>query len=140
VKQVIKGLEGLDGVKKAESGTYDAGVGTFVATVDEKRAVTFDQVKGSNKFTLDWAELTIAGDVEKGDAGLTLKARGSGAKYTLRNRAKKEGEKDPPDVVAQIETLLKDGRLMRVKGRLTKEEKTGEVLSLESAEAIKGKK
>lgn len=132
-----KALERLDGVSKVVM-TYEEGL--FQVTAKESSKIKFADLKGAvGSYTLEKIEITLAGEVTKDDKGLWLAARGSGSKYLLANRPKKDDADKPEDVVAKIEGLLKDGKtLVKVGGGLVeKDEKT--TIQLTSAEFVEKK-
>ncbi len=90
-------------------------------------------------FTLERAEIVIVGDVTKDDKGYWLTARGSGTKFSLVNRDKKEEEEKAPDVTGALDKIIADGgKTVSLKGQLTDKEKEEiNIIKMESAEAVK---
>ncbi|MBI2932041.1 MAG: hypothetical protein HYY16_10360 [Planctomycetes bacterium] len=135
------GLEGLEGVVSVTQEKFSKGTGIYLVEIGESKGVTYAALEEAVEgYTLDGAEITVVGAVEKDDKGHRLIARGSGAKYQLVNPEKKEGEKEAPDVTAQADGLVKEGvKAIQVKGALKAAEGGQQVIHLESAEAAKKK-
>jgi hypothetical protein len=109
-------------------------------TAKESSKIKFADLKGAvGSYKLEKIEVALTGEVSKEDKGLWLAARGSGTKYLLANRPKKDDADKPEDVVAKVEGLLKDGKkLVKVGGGLVeKDEKV--TIQLASAEVVEKK-
>ena len=90
-------------------------------------------------FTLDRIDLKITGDVSRDDKGLWLTAP-SGTKLLLANRPKKDDKDAPPDVVAEIEKAMKEGKTTFSVSGAVKEAKDASTVHLDSASAVEKKK
>ena len=120
--------------------SFKNNVGVYSVTLPEKAKFESAAVKKAvGKFTLDRVELKITGDVSKDDKGLWLTAP-SGTKLLLANRPKKDDKDQPPDVVAEIEKAMKEGKTTFAVAGAVKEEKDSATVQLESANAIEKKK
>jgi len=120
--------------------SFKNNVGVYSVTLPEKSKFEPAAVKKAvGKFTLDRVELTITGDVSKDDKGLWLTAP-SGTKLLLANRPKRDDKDQPPDVVAEIEKAMKEGKTTFAVAGAVKEEKDSATVQLESANAIEKKK
>ena len=120
--------------------SFKAGKAVYAVQIKEASKVTVARlVTAVEGFTLERAEIAIVGDVTKDDKGYWLTARGSGAKFSLVNREKKEEEEKAPDVTAAIDKIIADGgKTIRVKGELTEKEKVeNNIVKLESTEIVK---
>jgi hypothetical protein len=90
--------------------------------------------KAVGEFKLDRIDLKIAGDVTRDDKGLWLTAP-SGTRLQLANRPKKDDKDKPPDVVAEIDKAMKEGKTtFKVAGVAD-----STTLHLESAQAVEKK-
>ena len=88
--------------------------------------------KAVGSFSLDRIDLNITGDVTRDDKGLWLTAP-SGTKLQLANRPKKDDKDKPPDIVAEIDKAMKEGKTtFKVAGAVD-----STTVHLESAEAVK---
>jgi protein tyrosine phosphatase (PTP) superfamily phosphohydrolase (DUF442 family) len=120
--------------------SFKNNVGVYSVTLPEKAKFEPAAVKKAvGTFTLDSVELKITGDVSKDDKGLWLTAP-SGTKLLLANRPKKDDKDQPPDVVAEIEKAIKEGKTTFAVAGAVKEEKDAATVQLESASAVEKKK
>ena len=120
--------------------SFKNNIGVYSVTLPEKAKFEPASVKKAvGKFTLDRVDLKITGDVSKDDKGLWLTAP-SGTKLLLANRPKKDDKDQPPDVVAEIEKAMKEGKTTFAVAGAVKEEKDSATVQLESANAIEKKK
>ena len=95
--------------------------------------------KAVGNFKLDAVEVKITGDVTRDDKGLWLTAK-SGTKLLLANRPKKDEQDKPPDIVADIDKAMKEGKTTFAVAGAVKEDKAGPTVLLESATAVEKKK
>lgn len=128
---MLKALEALEGVSKVEMTFAD---GLFVVTAKEASKITYaDLKKCVGSYKLERIEISVIGELSKDDKGLWLTARGSGTKYAVANRAKKDDKDQPEDLVAKLEGWLKDGKkLASVDGALVSEK---DVVTVQAASA-----
>ena len=120
--------------------SFKNNVGVYSVTLPEKAKFEPAAVKKAvGKFTLDRVELKITGDASKDDKGLWLIAP-SGTKLLLANRPKRDDKDQPPDVVAEIEKAMKEGKTTFAVAGAVKEEKDSATVQLESASAVEKKK
>lgn len=135
------GLEELPGAKSVKQTGFRNKKMTFTIVMDAEKPLTVEAVLDAAGFYgVEKLELKITGSVEKTEKGLVFTARGSGLKYELKNRAKKEGEKEAPNIAARIEEQLKAGKKTFLLSGEAKTEKKAQVLLLESAEPVEEKK
>jgi len=128
---VLKALEGLEGVSKVDM-TFAEGL--FVVTAKESSKVTYaDLKKCVGSFKLERIEISVTGELSKDDKGLWLVARGSGTKYAVANRAKKDDKDQPEDLVAKLEGWLKEGKSLATVGGVLVGEK--DVFTVQAASA-----
>jgi len=124
-----------------EQVSFKKNTGVYAVTLPEK--AKFDPAavkKAVGTFTLDRVELKITGDVTKDDKGLWLTAP-SGTKLLLANRPKGRDEKEePPNVVAQIEKAMAEGKATFDVSGAVKADKESSTVQLDSAEAVEKKK
>lgn len=87
--------------------------------------------KALDQFDLNGLELEIAGEIADKD-GLVLSAK-NGQTYRLANRAAKDSDDKPEDLVAKLQGWLKEGKTsVRLDGALTEKD---DVLTLSLAKA-----
>lgn len=111
----------------------------YEVSIAEKAKLDVDAVKKAvGRFKLEKVEAVLVGDVSKDDEGTCLKARGSGAKFMLANRPKKD-DGDTPDVLGQIEAKMKEGKSSFQVTGVVIAEKGVQTIHLESAEAVEKK-
>ena len=119
--------------------SFKNNVGVYAVTLPDKAKYESAAVKKAvGKFTLDRVDLKITGDVSRDDKGLWLTAP-SGTKLLLANRPKKDDQDKPPDVVAEIEKGMKEGKTTFDVAGAVKDEKDVSTVLLESSTAVEKK-
>lgn len=119
-------LERLDGVSKVVM-TFEQGL--FEVTAKESSKISWGDIKKAvGQYKLDKVEIAVTGEAARDDKGLWLSARGSGTKYLVVNRPKKDDKDTPEDITGKIDGLLKDGKkLVKLSGELVMKDDKGTV-------------